>query len=225
MLDTELLQHIHLFDDLDEQQRQTIAAHSQLVSLQEHQHLFTQGDHAEYFYYVHSGQIKLFRLSSAGDEKVFEIVTPGQIFAEAVIFSTQRQYPVNAEALISTGLYAFHIPSFTSILHDSTDSCFRLLSDLSRRMFLRINEIDALTLQNAAFRLVYFLLQQIPEGAICHSSIHLTTPKNVIASRLSIQPETLSRILSTLKKKNLIKVKGHNITLLDVKGMRNFLHS
>ncbi len=225
MLEIEQLQHIHLFDDLDEQQRQSVASHSRDISLNEQQRLFSQDDHAEYFYYVHSGQMKLFRLSSAGDEKVFEIVIPGQIFAEAVIFDTPRQYPVNAEALISAELYAFHIPSFISILHESTDSCFRLLSDLSRRLHLRINEIDALTLQNAAFRLVYFLLQQIPEGAVGHSSIHLTTPKNVIASRLSIQPETLSRILSTLKKKGLIEVKGHHITLLDVHGIRDFLHS
>jgi CRP-like cAMP-binding protein len=78
-------------------------------------------------------------------------------------------------------------------------------------------------MKNGSFRLVYYLLQQIPEGTAGTSCIHLNIPKNVIASRLSIQPETLSRILAELKKKKLIDVRRQDITLLDITGLKQFL--
>ncbi|MDH5473454.1 MAG: helix-turn-helix domain-containing protein [Gammaproteobacteria bacterium] len=43
-----------------------------------------------------------------------------------------------------------------------------------------------------------------------------------MASRLSIQPETFSRILKKLGKLELISVKGKVITLLDVEALRDF---
>ena len=86
-----------------------------------------------------------------------------------------------------------------------------------------IQEINNLTLQNATYRLVHYLLQQLPTGAVQAPSIHLDTPKGVIASRLSIQPETLSRILSRLSSDGLLSVSGSTITLHDLTGLRKRL--
>ena len=55
------------------------------------------------------------------------------------------------------------------------------------------------------------------------AEIHLGTPKSIIASRLSIQPETFSRIMSKLSHRGLIKVQVNNITLVDVNGLRSLL--
>jgi CRP-like cAMP-binding protein len=63
----------------------------------------------------------------------------------------------------------------------------------------------------------------LPEGAMELSSIHLSTTKIIIASRLSIQPETFSRILLRMSKQGLIEVNGNDITLLDVNGLRELL--
>jgi CRP-like cAMP-binding protein len=49
--------------------------------------------------------------------------------------------------------------------------------------------------------------------------LQLNTPKHVVASRLSIQPETLSRILSRLSKQSLIEVRGSHIEVLDYDGL------
>jgi CRP-like cAMP-binding protein len=78
-------------------------------------------------------------------------------------------------------------------------------------------------LHNATYRLVVYLLDQLPEGALELSSIHLSANKSIIASRLSIQPETFSRILLRMSKQGLIDVQGNDITLLDVKGLRQLL--
>ena len=50
--------------------------------------------------------------------------------------------------------------------------------------------------------------------------LHLVAPKNVIASRLGIQPETFSRVAARLMKDGLIRVQGQDIVLLDIEGLR-----
>ena len=214
----------HLLSGLSDSQLEHMQRTVRVVQLDDGGHLFEQGQHADRFYQVLSGQIKLYRVSLEGNERVIEVIEPGNTFAEAVIFMENRCYPLNAEAIGQTELLAFDSNTFLKVLAESKDACFRLLADMSMRLHQRLNEIDYLTLQNATFRLVYYLLQQIPaeqqdEDVV---EIKLSTSKSIIASRLSIQPETFSRILKNLTKKELISVKGKVITLLDVEQLRDF---
>jgi len=197
------LHSVYLFAGLDEVQLQAMLETAYSIELAPREVLFEAGQPAKHFYLLRSGQIKLFALSDTGDEKVVEIIYPGETFAEAITFMTQHNYPVSAE--------------------DSRETCMRLMADMSRRLRQRIAEINNLTLHNATYRLVVYLLEQIPPGVVELPEIHLGTPKSVIASRLSIQPETFSRILSKLARQGLIRVHQNDITLLDVEGLRSLL--
>jgi CRP/FNR family transcriptional regulator, dissimilatory nitrate respiration regulator len=90
---------------------------------------------------------------------------------------------------------------------------------MSQRLHRHLNEIDSLTLHNATYRLVSYLLNEAAHSNRDQPSLQLNTPKHVVASRLSIQPETLSRILSRLSKQNLIEVRGSHIEVLDYDGL------
>jgi CRP-like cAMP-binding protein len=217
------LHRVYLFEGLDDEQLARILKSTQKISLSTRGLLFEGGQPAERFYLVHKGQIKLFTLSVDGDEKVMEIIHPGQTFAEAIMFMQRQRYPVSAEALMDTEVYSFDMNAFRKLLEESKATCYRLMAVMSRRLHARIDEINNLTLHNATYRLVIFLLEQLPEGAIELAEINLSTPKSIIASRLSIQPETFSRILTRLAKAGLIEVHGNNITLLNVQGLRDLL--
>lgn len=217
------LHRVYLFEELDDSQLERVLSSAQRISLPAKNILFEAGQPAERFYLVHEGQMKLFSLSMDGDEKVMEILNPGNTFAEAIMFMQARRYPVSAQALMDSTLYSFDMKLFRKILEESQQTCFRLMAGMSKRLHARINEISNLTLHNATYRLVVFLLEQLPEEAIELAEIHLTTPKSVIASRLAIQPETFSRILTRLSAGGLIEVKGNDISLLDVQGLRDLL--
>lgn len=139
------------------------------------------------------------------------------------MFMEQHQYPVSVEAILASELYSFDMRVFRNILKESNDSCFRLMTTMSQRLHSRISEINSLALQNATYRLVNYLLEQIPDGATERPDIHLITQKSVIASRLSIQPETFSRILSRLIKDGIISVSRQDIAVHNVKGLRQFI--
>jgi CRP-like cAMP-binding protein len=214
-----ILRNVGHFAALDETQMASIAAATRLVKLGENESLFQHGQPAEDFFLVLQGQIKLFRLSEGGDEKVIEIITPGRLFAEAVMFMERQVYPVNAEAVQASELLAISTRVFTRLLRESVDTCFRVMGVMSQRLHRHLNEIDSLTLHNATYRLVSYLLNEAAHSNRDQPSLQLNTPKHVVASRLSIQPETLSRILSRLSKQSLIEVRGSHIEVLDYDGL------
>ncbi len=190
--------------------------------LSEGEHLFEQGQPADRFFLVRSGQVKLYRVSVEGTERVIDVKQPGQLFAETVLMLDECVYPLSANALTNTELLTFDFRTFKSILEESKETCFQLMADMSRSLQHYLDQVDYLTLQNASYRLVSYLLKQVPSDHVLDKSyeINLSTSKSIIASCLSIQPETFSRILRSLKNSGLIKVNGKKITILNLSQLK-----
>ena len=187
-----------------------------MTDLLEGESLFFQGDDAVDFYYVISGRIKLFRLSPDGKEKVVAIMEDGATFAEALMFMNKQHYPVTATALSPTRVIGINGVDFKAMLLESVDTCFLLLGQISNRMRYLVREIDALSLETGTVRTVCYLLHQAPADSNCFD---LQIAKSVIASRLSVKPETFSRILKNLQDLNIISIEGKRVTIHDRDAM------
>ena len=222
--DSDELRGIYLFSVLDDEQLAAVINTTRVVQLAEGERLFDHGQPSRHYFFLRSGQMKLFRSSREGGEKVIEIVRPGETFAEAVMFMGKaRGYPVSAQAIVASELLEFDQASMLGVLEQSTTTCMRLMAGMSRRLRQQVDEIDRLTLHNATYRLATFLLQQIPPGVLESPELHLTTPKHVVASRLAIQPETFSRILARLAESGCVEVHGHSIVLTDIEALREIV--
>lgn len=189
------------------------------VSLEEGETLFVQDKEAIAFYVLQAGQVKLVRLSSAGNEKVVELISPGESFAEAVMFS-HSTYPVSAVALRDTHVWCIRTDDYREILKQSFDACFAVMAELSRRLHQQLGEIDYLTLHNATARLVAFLLDHAEKVDDNQAIVELQFTKVVLASRLSVTPETLSRTFTKLGKEDLISIDERHIALLDINRLK-----
>ena len=211
-----------LFSGLEEGQFMQIIASSSVIKLKEDEVLFKQQQIADYFYFLEIGAIKLYRLSSAGDEKVIELVREGQTFAEAVMFMQGNFYPVNAQALIDCQLIRVEMKVFRQLLEHSAETSLKILGHMSRKLHGLVQEIDQLTLQNAKMRVIQYLLRELPLDAISPCQLQWNTAKTVIASRLSVRPETFSRILQQLSQEQLIKVDRKSIEILDIDGLKAY---
>jgi CRP/FNR family transcriptional regulator, dissimilatory nitrate respiration regulator len=220
------LRQAYLFAQADDAHLLSLASTMQEMQLAAGDTLFTHGQPAERFFFLRTGQIKLFRISPEGQEKIIEIVHQGQTFAEAVMFmGNQGRYPVNAQAITDCKLFSFEQKAFLRMLSESHDIAFGMLASMSRRLHMLVNQIDSLTLQNATYRLAMYLLEHVPNDAQASPDVQLTTPKGVIASRLAIKPETFSRILAKLKRYGLIDVHGNHIALLNLQGLRDLVYT
>ena len=212
----EALTESHLFSALNEAQLERVRRHAHITDMVEGESLFFQGDQATSFYLVLSGRIKLFRVSPDGKEKVVEIMESGVSFAEALMFMDEANYPVTATALSPSRVVVINARDFKSMLAESIETCFLLMGNMSFRLRSLIREIDALSLDTGTVRTVAYLLQQAPVDS---ESFELKVAKSVIASRLSVKPETFSRILKHLHESEIVSIDGRRVTIHDRDAM------
>ena len=219
-----LLRNGMLFSSLDSEQFEAVANLARVVSVGKDRKLFVQNQAAHHFFVLAGGQIKLTRIGFDDSEKVIDVIQPGQSFAEAVILSEDEVYPVNAQAIVNSRIIAIEANHYLELLRRSPDLCLSVMARMGQRMHWLINEIDRLVLHNATFRLVSYLLDQVGPENDEQSEFRLKTPKSVIASRLSIVPETLSRTLKKLTLKGLLDYqRDGTIILRNVPELRRLI--
>ncbi len=206
---------------LDEALRDRLLASATQQPLAADEHLFMQGDSASRFYIVHKGQLKLYRNSAKGSERIMGLVSAGDSFAEGIVFMQPPRYPVNARALVASSVVGVQREAFLAILSESFPACLSVMAQMAKRIQNLMNEIEALTLQNGRYRLIRFLYSLLPnDHSQAPTTVHLPARKREVAARLSMQPETLSRLLKLLCQDGLINVQGDRINILDPDALR-----
>lgn len=210
------LRQYHLFSTLPQDAFEQLISQARLLHFKSEEAVFFQNQAADRFYFVVDGKVKLSRLSQDGQEKVIEIVKVGNAFGEAIMFMDKQFYPVDAYAIEPTQVYSFPSRLYKELLETHPSACLKILGWLSMRLHARLNEIETLTLQNATHRVIRYIIQQLPNDAKDGEKINLDIPKRLIASRLSIQPETFSRIMNKLKTQGIIQVHSREIEIVDL---------
>jgi len=215
----EMLQRHPLFAALGEDRFEQIASGAQLVSLDPQQVLFQRGDRANAFYFVTDGQVRLYLESRGGEEKILALVGPGQVFAEAVMFMEGAVYPVSASATEASTLISIPNGDFLAALKGDNRTCLRLLAALSQRLHLQVQEIEELTLESAGNRLIRHLARRAVRDSGGALRVHFDETRQMLASRLAIKPETLSRLTRTLAEAGLIELDGRDIVIADLEQL------
>ena len=223
----QILAHLPLFLELVPEQLAHIASHTREKRLQKGEMLFQKGDAPRGFYVIVFGQIKLAFPSSQGNEKVINILGTRQSFGEAAMFM-DRPYPVYAEALADTLLLHIARHAVNDLLAADPSFARRMLAGLSMRLHTLVQDVESYSLRSTTQRVIGFLLQhgeteeKTGNEQRNEITIALPTSKQVIASRLSLTPETLSRVFHELANSGLITVHGKDITIHDMTRLRQF---
>jgi len=181
--------------------------------------LFAAGDPADRFFVVLAGRVTLFVLTEAGEQSVIEWFEPVCSFAEAAMLSLGI-FPLHCE--VAAGSRLVHIPAAPLLrrLEQRPDLAFTLLSGLARWRTRLTDEIVTLKSRSPTQRLAGFLLGLIPAGAEA-GRIRLPLSKTVLASRIGIAPESLSRALVRLRAHG-VEARGREIILSDPAALRRF---
>lgn len=218
----QILRSHHLFEALNDAQLDELLESSQLLNIEKGDTVFLQGDVANSFYFIISGCVKIYRLTPDGQEKVFEIISDRQTFAEAMILMDTPNYVASAQAVGPCQLYRFSKSAYMRLLEANQRLTFALIGKLCIRLHQRLNEIETLSLKNVTLRVArYFMTQlaQLPEG---DNTIELPVTKQLVAGHLSIQPETFSRIIRRMSDEGIIELEGRYIHVLDKARLAQF---
>lgn len=210
-----------MFNVFDRKQLESLDKLVHQVDLNIHDILFHQGQKFKYFYYVFSGTIKLSSVSEEGHENVIEIMQKDHFFAESLMFINKPSYPVQASALSKTSVIAIDAKKYRALVSQSESAAFQLLGDFSKRIHQLVKQIDDISFRSTKARVAAYVLR----CSDMHSalSFSLDIPKNTIASRLSMKPETFSRALHFFDQQGIITVEKRSITVHQKEQLVEFI--
>lgn len=215
------LANLPLFRELAPENLDRIAAHTRQVRAERGEILFHRGDAVNGFHVLVYGQVKLAFVSAGGDEKVVEILGPGQSFGEAVMFM-RRPHVVTAQALVDSLLLYVEREAVYDEIRRDPEFAGRMIAGLSRRLHQLVGDLEAYSMRSGTERVIGFLLsncgEALPDQGPC--DVTLPTTKGVVASRLNLTQEHFSRILHDLSAASLIEVKGRTVQIKDVARLR-----
>ena len=226
-----------LFQEMTAEELQRLAEGCRLRRLARGDTVFRLGDPCDEFHVTVMGQVKLFAISPAGQEKVIELVGPGNSFAEALMF-TGKPYIINAQALTDTLLLSVGKQAVLDEIERDSRFALRMLAGISRRLHGLVHDVQAYSLHTGMQRVIGYLLRDLPEDAddaaemtlagagcapLCREDaqpprelrVSLPVSKATIASRLSLTPEYFSRVLHELEAEGLIAIDKREIRIPD----------
>jgi len=159
--------------------------------------LFQQGEPANDFFVILDGWVKIYRLTPDGHEAVVGVFRRGETFAEAAIFLSGR-YPVSAEVVTTSRLVRIDGDMLRRRIREQPDLALSMLASTSHHLKFLVEQVEQIKLLSAPQRLADFLVRLCanPTGP---AVIELPYEKALIASRLGMKPESLSRALAKLR--------------------------
>jgi len=159
--------------------------------------LFVQGDPVNYIFVVLEGWVKIYRLTPSGGEAVVGVFTRGQSFAEAAAFVSGR-FPASGEAVTDGRLLRIESGHLLQLIRKNPDVGLAMLASTSMHLHMLVQQIEQLKAHTGAQRVAEFLSSLCKkESGSC--TIGLPYDKALIAGRLGMQPESLSRAFVKLR--------------------------
>ncbi len=217
--DLEVLSRVPLLTDLRRDELEALAADATVKTYMEDVLLFGAGDPADRFFAVIEGCVRLFALSRDGRETIIEVIGAGASFAEAAIFASAC-YPVNAEVMAGSRVVSLRAQTLVKLLRDDPKLALRMLATLHRWQLRLMAELQQLKGRTPAQRLAWYLLELVDQAG-GETTVPLPYRKGVLAARIGITPESLSRALGRLGQLG-VESDGNVLRLGDVDSLRRY---
>lgn len=168
------------------------------------------------------GTVKL-AFRQADEERVVRLVQAGQTFGEATAL-LGRGAGYEARALTDCKVVVIPSTALFSLIDRDPRTARQVLHTLAQRYLDLVAELESVTMRRGAQRLASYLAS-LTEPCIRNGgqnracTVRLPASKTLIASRLDMKKETLSRLLRALADRGLIEVTQRDITILDPEGL------
>ena len=176
--------------------------------------VFLEGEAASGLYQVHTGWLKVLKLSVDGREQVLRLIGPGEVFNEIGVFAG-RPNPATAITLEPAGIWLIEHRAVRQVLESHPSVAIQVMERMADRIGDLVMLVADLSLRTVEERLARLLLQT--PGDVLVRPPWATQAE--LAARLGTVPDVLSRTLRSLADAGLIEVERQQIRILDRAGL------
>lgn len=216
------LRQIPLFQDLNSEEIQPIAAITIPRFVSRKGIVFTEGGEKEAVFLIREGVIKTYKTDENGHEQIVSFLKNGDIFPHTGFFNP-HPYPATAEAIMDTRLLAIPVRLFEQLMQDTPSIAIKMMRVMGEKILELQEKIQELSGQDVKHRALSFLLklsEQHGERKENKIVINLPMTHQEFANAIGTSRETINRLLNQLSKENIVSIGRSRIVIIDLDALK-----
>jgi CRP/FNR family transcriptional regulator len=186
--------------------------------------LFIEGQRPRGVFVLCTGRVKLSTSSSEGKTIITKISEPGDVLGLNATVS-DHPYEVTAEMIEPGQANFISRDALLQFLRENGEVALRVAEQLSRNYYVAYEEIRTLGLTSSPAEKFAKLLLSWESGKTNGHPIRLTLTHEEIAEMIGTTRETVSRLFSDFKKKQLVQIKGSSLLIRNKPALEKMVHS
>lgn len=206
------------FCDLPEQSRDSWSHFRQSATHPRGAVLFVQGQAAAGMHLICTGQVKLRSTSPDGAAVIHGIFNSGDVLGAAETLLGSR-YEATAETLTPSVVSYVKRDTLISLIRNDPEISLRLTSQLCAQLTAAHRQAGNRAVSRPALGRVSRFLFDFCNG---RPSVSITLTREEIGEIVGLARETVTRCLGELANRNVIRVSGHRIAVLDPPALAQF---
>jgi CRP/FNR family cyclic AMP-dependent transcriptional regulator len=223
-MDLEYLRNIPVFEDLAPADLALISQVTIERRFRKNGTIFMEGDPGEGFHYIRSGKVKVVKMAADGREHIINILGPGEVFAEVLLFN-DAPYPATAVAVEDSAIGIIRNSDLEAVLIGHPRIAVHVIKVMSKKLLFAQMKIKSLAFSDSNAKIA----QALENLARRHGKktgrgleIAIDITRQDVANLTGTTRETVSRVFTIMKKDKVLDDDERRIIVLDIDGLRQY---
>lgn len=174
--------------------------------------LFVEGQDSRGIFILCHGRVKLMTSSEQGKTVILRIADGGEVLGLSATIS-ERPYEVTAETLEPCEANFISRKDFLNFLKQQGEAAVNVARELSNHYHCAYRDVRSLGLSRSAQAKIARLVLDWADSSPDPNTCHLRLTHEEISQLIGTSRETVTRVLSDLKKRKLLQIRGARCVL------------
>ena len=220
----EYLRHIPVFEDLASEDLALINQATTERRFGKNATVFVEGEPGEGFHYIKSGNVKILKQTADGREHILNILGPGEVFAEVLLFN-DAPYPATAVAVEDSVVGIIANSRLEQLLVEHPRIAVHLIRVMSKKLLFIQMKVKSFALADSLAKVA----QTVENLALRYGKktsrgveVAVDVNRQDVANLAGTTRETVSRVFGVMKKDGVLDGDERRIIVLNLDGLKRY---
>jgi CRP/FNR family transcriptional regulator, cyclic AMP receptor protein len=217
-----LLSMVDILEPLSREEIKELSRRVPDTHFQRGQILYTPFEKNEVLFMLKKGRVRIYRVSTDGREFTLTVMGAGTVFGEMSL-TAQRLENAYAEAMEPVTVCKMRRLDFERLVMDRPQVGLKVMSVLSKRLFLAEDRMEDIALKDVPSRLASFILQLIEsEGVVSREGYKVPAryTHRQVATMIGSKRETVTKAFTLLQQAGAVEFKRRRIHVKDIETLK-----
>lgn len=198
---------------------------SDVYQFKKNEIILFQNEYIENLYFIKSGRVRCFLLSSSGKDVTLEVLGPGRFFGESIWYPVSK-HTASMEAITDTKIIVCSKKQLSKLMKEWPEFAFEIISLLADTISYLSRQVRRLALMDAHEKVADFLLEVTdPDldydlGPITKNSVAYSHQE--IAECTNLQRVSVTKILKEFENKGWIEQSYKKVIIINRQALMDF---